>query len=76
MTRLDRLARSTRDLLNTLEAITGNDYLEEALSYHPPENLTPGGFPNSRKRDSMQHVVDSRSGQYVDNQDYISGSLS
>ena len=30
--RLDRLARSTRDLLNTLAAITGKDYAEEALS--------------------------------------------
>jgi hypothetical protein len=26
----------------------------------------PGGFPNSRNRDSMQHVVDSRSGQLAD----------
>jgi hypothetical protein len=33
--------------------------------YQPPENLTPGGFPNSRKRDSIQHVVDSRSGRRV-----------
>jgi hypothetical protein len=32
VTRFDRLARSTRDLLNTLEAITGKDYAEEALS--------------------------------------------
>jgi hypothetical protein len=30
--RHDRLARSTRDLLNTLAAITGKDYAEEALS--------------------------------------------
>jgi hypothetical protein len=73
---LRSIARTVRDLLNPLAAITGKDYVEEALSYHPPENLTPGGFPNSRKRDSMQHVVDSRSGQYVGNQDYISGSLS
>src|ERR1700730_17592281 len=39
-------------------------------SYQPPEDLTRGGFPSSRKRDSMQHVVDSRSGQHVGNRDY------
>jgi hypothetical protein len=38
--------------------------------YQPPENLTPGGFANSRKRDLMQHVVDSWSGQHVGNRDY------
>src|SRR5208283_1535116 len=38
-------------------------------SYQPPENLTPWGFPTSRKCDSMQHVVDSRSGQHVSNRD-------
>ena len=32
MTRLDRLARSTRGLLNTLAAITGKEPAEEALS--------------------------------------------
>ena len=32
VTRFHRLARSTRDLLNTLAAITGKDYGEEALS--------------------------------------------
>jgi hypothetical protein len=32
VTRFDRLARATRDLLNTLAAITGKDYAEEALS--------------------------------------------
>ncbi len=42
--------------------------------YQPPENLTPGGFPNGRKRDSMQHVVDSRSGQHAGNRDYTPGS--
>jgi hypothetical protein len=39
VTRLDRLARSTRDLLNTLEAITGKDYAEEALSVVHSLNL-------------------------------------
>jgi len=37
--------------------------------YQSPENLTPWGFPTSRKCDSMQHVVDSRSGQHVSNRD-------
>ena len=39
MPRLDRLARSTRDLLNTLAAITGKDYAEEALSVVHSLNL-------------------------------------
>jgi hypothetical protein len=39
VTRLDRLARSTRDLLNTLAAITGKDYAEEALSVVHTLNL-------------------------------------
>jgi hypothetical protein len=32
--------------------------------YQAPENLTPGGFPNSRKRDSIHLVVDSGGGRY------------
>jgi DNA invertase Pin-like site-specific DNA recombinase len=39
VTRLDRLARSTRDLLNTLAAITGKNYGEEALSVVHSLNL-------------------------------------
>ena len=39
VTRLDRLTRSTRDLLNTLAAITGKDYAEEALSVVHSLNL-------------------------------------
>jgi hypothetical protein len=39
VTRLDRLTRSTPDLLNTLAAITGKDYAEEALSVVPSLNL-------------------------------------
>jgi hypothetical protein len=41
----------------------------DAALYQSPENLTPWGFPTSRKCDSMQHVVDSRSGQHVSNRD-------
>ena len=33
--------------------------------------LDSWGFPKRRKRDSMRHVVDSRSGQHVGNRDYI-----
>jgi hypothetical protein len=39
VTRFDRLARSTCDLLNTLAAITGKDYAEEALSVVHSLNL-------------------------------------
>ena len=39
VTRLDRLARSTRDFLNALAAITGKDYAEEALSVVHSLNL-------------------------------------
>jgi DNA invertase Pin-like site-specific DNA recombinase len=39
VTRFDRLARSTRDLLNTLAAITSKDYAEEALSVVHSLNL-------------------------------------
>ena len=35
---------------------------ESCVLYQAPENLTPGGFPNSRKRDSIHLVVDSGSG--------------
>jgi hypothetical protein len=37
--RFDPLARSTRNLFNTLEAITGKDYAEEALSVVHSLNL-------------------------------------
>jgi len=46
-----------------------NSRREQQRLYQPPENLTPWGFPTSRKCDSMQHVVDSRSGQHVSNRD-------
>jgi hypothetical protein len=39
VTRLDRLTRSTPDLLNTLAAITGKDTAEEALSVVHSLNL-------------------------------------
>src|ERR1700724_330477 len=48
--------------------MTGNPL--QITLYQPPKDLTRGGFPNSRKRDSMQHVVDSRSGQHVGSRDY------
>jgi DNA invertase Pin-like site-specific DNA recombinase len=36
VTRLDRLARSTRDLLNTLAAITGKNAVSNPLATHGP----------------------------------------
>ncbi|MDQ6703550.1 MAG: helix-turn-helix domain-containing protein, partial [Pseudomonadota bacterium] len=42
-------------------ALIGKDQLSQRsmplVLYQPPENLTPGGFPNGRKRDSMQHAL-------------------
>ena len=38
--------------------------------YQLPENLNSWGFPTGRKCDSMQHVVNLRSGQHVSNRDY------
>jgi hypothetical protein len=75
VTRLDRLARSIRDLLNPLAAITGKDYVEEALSYHPPENLTPGDSQTAANvtRCSMSLIREAGSMSAIK---IISGSLS
>ena len=43
VTRLDRLARSTRDLLNTLAAITGKKAGFRSLGDHGPTPLHPTG---------------------------------